>query len=656
MNDPWHEESLKALVSYLQAVRRGTRAVVVTSGDRLREEVEHGLRDLLGKAHTIVEIHLVEDVEPETQLASALRETPVSGRVTLVKGLPKITESQRSAEGVEIPAIFPYLNLNRELFDRSGEAFVFFLDSDTAKILTSEAPDFNRYTSWFEFIEWDDVVSLAGMDADRAAAERQNWQRRETEAARLVNDLREQPAEPGDLATALLSQAVSLQILSKPRETLSVANEALEAATRAEDASLECRILSRISSTQLDLGNSEHAKELARRSMDAAQRSGETQEKALAHSVFCHALRDSGHNSEALVESEAALRLYRSVNDHDGGAVAAASRALSFLELGMTSEASQLAATALSESRLATSVSAECNAWYVVAAVEYMRGDLGKAARSLGRALVLASSSAYERGRLYILALFGRFEICAGRLARGRQLLAEVLSAGQESKSFRINAAVTNPLVLAMLAADDLTGARALNENTLAETRAAGFRVAATQAVLGRGKVLEAERNPDGAIGSIEAALRDFQEMGQLLEVAEAKANLARLFRLRGEPDLAAPLARSALDLNREAGARPAEARALTELAFLARQQGDAEAARRYAQEALAILRETGARFDEPAALAALGCAYDGAGRSDLAEPIRRRWRRLVDGMEAPGLRKWIERSVEAFSQEREAG
>ncbi len=58
------------------------------------------------------------------------------------------------------------------------------------------------------------------------------------------------------------------------------------------------------------------------------------------------------------------------------------------------------------------------------------------------------------------------------------------------------------------------------------------------------------------------------------------------------------------------------------------------------------VLRETEVRIDEPAALAAEACAQEAAGRPELAASLRERWRRLVDDMEAPGLRRWIEQSI----------
>ncbi|MEM9459088.1 MAG: effector-associated domain EAD1-containing protein [Myxococcota bacterium] len=163
MNDPWHEDALDGLVAYLEAARDagGTAwAMVVASSERLGGEVVGELRGRLGRVQVL---RLCTYVDPRDSLQRMLDAPPPedSFRTTILSGVSLVLDEE-SGDG-----LLSWLNLHREGFERSGEAFVFILSSSAADRWSREAADFDRYVQRFEFMDWDDLVE----EARRAAAQ-----------------------------------------------------------------------------------------------------------------------------------------------------------------------------------------------------------------------------------------------------------------------------------------------------------------------------------------------------------------------------------------------------------------------------------------------------------------------------------------------------
>lgn len=115
------------------------------------------------------------------------------------------------------------------------------------------------------------------------------------------------------------------------------------------------------------------------------------------------------------------------------------------------------------------------------------------------------------------------------------------------------------------------------------------------------------EGDLDGAIKGYAAALANFQEVGDKLNVAAAKDNLGSVHYLEGHLKISRDLLQEALAGFRDVGSKSSVANALENLAATTFSQGDLEAAREMLEEAIAIDRKQGVKSEVAWGLAGLG-------------------------------------------------
>src|SRR6266700_1924305 len=123
----------------------------------------------------------------------------------------------------------------------------------------------------------------------------------------------------------------------------------------------------------------------------------------------------------------------------------------------------------------------------------------------------------------------------------------------------------------------------------------------------GNGAIAPGKRDLDGALKGYAAALANFQEVGDRLNVAAAKDNLGSVHYLKGDLKVSQNLFQEALSGFREVGSKTSVANALENLAAPVSSQGDLEGARKMLEEALAIDRKQGVKSEAAWGLAGLG-------------------------------------------------
>ena len=194
--DPFARDAFEKLVVYLDQ-KRGTRAYVVTSSERLRKKVAGALRRRLA-GRKVWSVDLAEpEVRPAEALAQAIgHEGP---GLLLVNGISDRIDGLGDAH----EALGP-LNLLREELDRPGLAVVFWLEMRHRTGMVEAAPDLTRYGRTVEILEVRDV--LRPPPKRRGKVDRRLRELREAE--RRVEELRKEGAPAEVLGEALTQLAV----------------------------------------------------------------------------------------------------------------------------------------------------------------------------------------------------------------------------------------------------------------------------------------------------------------------------------------------------------------------------------------------------------------------------------------------------------------
>ena len=477
MRDPWHEETLAELVTYLAAPRRGRRAVVVTSGPELEAEVVAGLRARLGGERPVAVVEVGEAQDHVEVLSAAARGPERPGLVTLVLGLPGLAARQRAEAPGELPAVLGYLNLNRELFDRAGEGFVFLLDGETAEEVTAGAGDFARYARWCELTAWDDLLRAGAADVDGTRLEQESWEREEREARDRVERIRKAGGEVATLAEALCDHACALLNLLRAGEALTRCDEAVELTRGADAPSTESRALAGRAAVLCDLLRICEAQQDARRALALARARGRSHLTASADNVLSVSLFLSGQVADALRHAEAAAEAMARIGAAADAAVNLGNAAQDRLLLGDLPGASTTAAAALASAREATAPREEGMALHRVGEVELARGGLAQAAAALGRSLALLGGLRDVPSRVRTLRFLADLRLATGHPTVALETVKGALEQVRRGMSPWGESLLAPTAAAVHLALGAPAAARALVEPASAAARSAGLRL-----------------------------------------------------------------------------------------------------------------------------------------------------------------------------------
>lgn len=618
LDDPWHEETLRALLTYLGEMKRGVRALVVTSSDAVASQVEEAIRKEFVDRE-IVDLRAGSDADPVDVFTPVVRSEPRPGRLVFVKDL--------AANALH------YINLNRELFDREGEAFVFAIMPDMARDISKKAADFGRYAQSFEF----EVL---------------------TETPSLETILRNIEGTTGDIKFKIDKyKSLKLVYSDSPMEVEIFNEEQVDAMETFFPFLRHRDIVSVLTDIVRDSGFKSYNARARALLAEISVHSGdlhavftlfnkvEEMNPALVYGVKALGLRAAGNITESLIrciEAEA----------HDAEVLGAITVDIllhqwsALVASGRLWEARQI----LEESaryHLDDSQHRDHSFLEFKATSLYWMGALASSCDML-RAFLASIGDKRRSADWYYQGLIvaGRLKEAAGSPRESLAFFEECASEEHRQERILIWFEARGALGENLLTLGHTTRATECLRETLATARDLGYGLFVPDLELSLGRAKDAAGRMDEALGHYHSALRKALEMGKALVAADGQRHLGRIYRLQGKTELAEFALTTALATERHSGARAHETRTLTELSHLARDQGEAKAAQSYARDALDVLRETRFRIDEPAALAAQAAAYQAAGRGELAEPIHGRWRRLVNGIRATGLREWIERAL----------
>jgi len=658
---PWHQETLERLGIYLRVRGRGKMAVIETTSPRLADEVVAAVPGILQPDHLAPEVIDLTDVEDHLPvLARTVRREIVRGRVTIIRGIPEIARRQRQTEPEEsVPAVLRYLNFNRDGFYRDDEAFLFFVDEPAGTDVIRWAPDFNRFTLWFHFVDLQDRLKAgeAGVQPfDREQAARMNlveteaWQMRHLEGLRRAGN-------PWKLSEALAEHAVSLTGLGRMQEADVAIREALEVARGIETnfpedlARLRGLLRRQAVIVALRQGEARKAETLVREGIREVREGGGAAGEDLSLLAPLLALRGNallclGQAREAYKVQQNAIELQQRLGDAGAEADAHISASGSLFVLGELDEARAEIIRALELAASVGSISGRVASLMAVAPILIAQGDLRNAATLVGELRILAEDLQANLLRILATALGANLLLLHGAGAQVRRLLQHFVPMMKGNAPAPENWAVMRLIVEIYLALGPVEKVREITTPLVESATGAGNRAMAATGRMCRGLALELAGDLAAGDEELERATTTFEELGQLLLHALARMHRGRLLRRLGKPGRARTLLKDAHAFFHTARARTHEAQALTELAFLDLSQGRTRAAAEKAGQGLDILERAHVHLYTPAALAALAAVARQAGEEDQARWLTGRWRQRIEWMGAEALGSWLDACV----------
>ncbi|MGM0574440.1 MAG: hypothetical protein ACQEXJ_01725 [Myxococcota bacterium] len=626
MRDPWHDETLEALVVYLRAALAGGEAawaVVETSGPRVEAEVSEDLRARLSDVH--LRTLRVDGHEPPGRLEDLLELRRVKGPVvTIVRGLSELLEGEQAERAAT------WLNLRREELERPGEAYLFVLSMEAMDAWLRLLPDLHRYAQHFRFVDWEDVLESARAAADVQVEASGSHEQRLRRARARVETLR----TLGDLAKlpgALASVAGMAWRCGHLDEARAAIDEVVDRASYDD----VYWVTWQGASLELLRGCPQEAWEF----LAAGPSAPWSGLYATSWAVYAF---HSGEPRLALTAFRQAIECL------PAGEVTVAWGNRSEVErwLGEVRKAGR------SARRAVQSPSAEFAGVFVQhASARREAGRAGDASRAFAHVLeafahaleVGLRTGAYQQPLEEALRGLAGLALDQGRPGVARALLrSELLPRSVMADGYQIEHAWLRARLARVLGGSEAVREVVADE----EERQAGWDAPIPAAELAFARGLAAATDEE-ARRHLQDASDRYRAMEGWLYLSEVERWLARLDRLEGDLDHAEARVEEGLAWHEPEGARPAEARDRIELSLIALGRGDARTAREEAGRALELIRECETRLDEPAALVALAAAERALGRSEAADAHDARWRRLVRGMEADGLMADLERDAD---------
>lgn len=636
MRDPWQDDVLDELVAYLQAAREARAsawAVIAISSDRLTKEVLAALNERLGAVKRL-DVSAGGENPRKAIEASLTQQRGDEYEVCTILGLPTVLAS------VEGDEFLSWLNFHREDFEEPAEAYLFILLSKHTESWRKLAPDLDRFTQHFDFIDWQDLIE----DADRAAkelllsgvktfslAEALRRAERRLERSRSLHEQEVKAlVEVGLLAIAVgsferarqvietaLSRADEMEQL-RPHSLASGHSKARSSATRA-NALLASH-----------LGNPDKAlreiEELVREEDDEDLR------RDLAAEHF-----SSGHAHLALAELERAL----TTNSEDHALTIRSNIAVVSEWLGEVRKAHRAVQGAPEDLR-PWKLSSHAWLWGAQASLLIDSGRMFDALHLLAKSLRLSQVIESAQSWVTSLASLARATFDVGYPADAVKMLENVGTSPGWKSARNYGLAIVR--AQASWVRDGPAAVLPIIRDERERQR--DWRAPIPAAELVYVRALASKRDDEARRYFQEAADR-FRAMDGLYYTSEVERWLARLDRLEGDLERGSARVQEGLEWHTREGLRPREALDRTELAMISLARGDADLASEHARCALELIRDCGTRLYEPAALVALAAAERALGHLETAEAHDQRWRRLVRGIGARGLEAALQRDAD---------
>jgi tetratricopeptide (TPR) repeat protein len=621
VRDPWQEDVLDELVAYLQAARdaRATAwAVVVTSSEALEEEVLAAFDARMGDLW-LVDASAGEDPRRIVEVVLA---TPKGEgfRTNVLLGLSSVLASDAR------DAFLSWMNFHREDFERPTEAFIFMLRSEQLNVWRRLAPDLDRYTQHFDFVDWNDLVAEAEGIARTTVAV----------ADGLSNDVLLEQAERWLESSRSLQEDVTIDLINVGEHALALgqlqrASEALSEAlslTEGKSDNMRLHAMARHAFLLAHLGCPHDAL------LDLGKVKGESDPNFFEHAVGVVSFY-AGQPRVALLAHERSLVsavghrfVVSSIN------AAEVEQWLGFARAALGRIRGVFRAPPLQVEDEAFALG--CLAWLLIDI-----GELTSALVPMMKSLFLSQALRRELARVAGLISLARATFDVGRLARCLEIVDIASSSAGWKSAMSIGLAAMRADVLWMSAGPAAVSSVVRDERE----RQRGWRAPIAAAELAYARAL-ASMDDDDARRCLQDAADRFRAMDGWYYLSELERRLARLDRLEGDAERAAARVREGLEWHAREGVRPREACDRTELAMIALGRGDAGDAIESANQALELIRACGTRLYEPAALVALAAAERALGNHEVADAHDHRWRRLVRGIGAKGLEAALERDA----------
>jgi tetratricopeptide (TPR) repeat protein len=609
---------LDELVAYLQAARDARAkawALVVSSSEGLAREV---LEALAGRLGELEEVDASAGEDPR-HIVEAMLAKPHDGfRMSVLLGLTNALGSDDRDE------LLAWLNFHREDFERPDQAFVFTLSAEHADAWQKLAPDLDRYTQHFDFVDWDDLVA----DAQRTADE------------------------------------MKMEVIGR-REVLQHIDERLDDVRPWSD--FAAQTLVDAAHTYMAMGMLQQAKSVLAKAFRLTQGKRNMQRHGV---IRAGAILSShmGRPAEALrgleqLQEEVTLGALRTDASAERFATGQPLRALDEIRESLASNlddhltlSHDFAIVGQWLGRIRASLGhvreapadlrpwrlpMQAWAWDTLASLLIDTGDVVEALDPLMKSLRVSVAIGFEHARVSSRTSLSRATLDRGHPARCLTILEGATTSPGWKSARSYGLAVVRAEASWVLSGP--SGVRPVVRDERKRQR--GWRAPIPAAELAYVHAL-ASTHDDQARRRLQDAADRFRAMDGWYYLSELERRLARLDRLEGDLDRATARIQEGLEWHAREGLRPREARDRTEVAMIALGRHDAEAAFESASRALELIHACGTRLYEPATLVALAASERVLGHHDSAAIHDQRWRRLVQGIGAKGLEAALERDA----------
>jgi serine/threonine protein kinase/lipopolysaccharide biosynthesis regulator YciM len=282
-----------------------------------------------------------------------------------------------------------------------------------------------------------------------------------------------------------------------------------------------------------------------------------------------------------------------------------------------------------------SALSRKDHAWALLrlAGGAWRRGDMGDAAESSKKALVLFQESADRPGAGAAMNYLGNIAASSGRYDEAVQLYQQALSLQKELGRRAEAASTTLNLGHVFNRRGEFPRALALYEEALRTYQGLGDRKEEASCLMAIAVIHHARAEYTEAEALYHRALAVRSEMGDMLGVADCRVNLGDLYARRGEHDRALAMHQQALEMRRSAGSWAGVADCYINMSIVHDNRGDSVAAEGMILEALKIRQEIGNRAGVAQCHFNLGAIYNNREDYQKAEESCRRALPILEEM-----------------------
>lgn len=390
------------------------------------------------------------------------------------------------------------------------------------------------------------------------------------------------------VAQGLVLEGDALHAMGRPEEAIRRFEQALRLSRKAGFDWVVGMALSNLGAIRQSLGDFDGAEKAHQESLDVARRLGTGLGMASQYFNLGALHHDRGDLREALGLFEEARRWCAEIGDRmtEGRTTRMVSAIL--WARGDLSASMRSAEEAVTISRETGNGTDEAQALLVVGRILEARDELAEARQFDLQALEILRQRSSPG--LAASALLAAAEVKArlGDLPGARRRLEVALNAKQQTRDRIGEAEVLGAMARLSYESGDLREARAFGDEQLRIARQAGARALTARGLRNQGRLELAAGHVAEAQRLLGDALRDLDAMGEELEAAAVRLDLANAALAADDPATAVSLAREAAAWYAARGLTAAEARALALLAEAWLRKGDLAAARQAASRAQA--------------------------------------------------------------------